>query len=121
MQAPFRPAFLRASFRLLLVGFGRLVQNGGPREGCEQGDPLAPALCALGQHAALHAAQARLRSEDEEVFAFLDDLYVLTCVVASNHGKTRTFGWSSAPAPPEVAELGPDVGRVDKAPKERGS
>ncbi|CAE7364560.1 unnamed protein product [Symbiodinium natans] len=59
-----------------------LVQNGGPREGCEQGDPLAPALCALGQHAALHAAQARLRSEDEEVFAFLDDLYVLTCVVA---------------------------------------
>ena len=66
---------------------------------------------AVGQHAALRAAQARLHPEGEEVFAFLDDLYVLTtlareardvaageveatCGVASNHGNKRIFGWS---------------------------
>ena len=91
-----------------------------------------------GQHAALLAAQSRLQA-DEEVFAFLDDLYVLTtlprtrvardvvagaveagCGIASNHGKTRIFGWSNAPAPPEVADLGPDVWRGDKPPHQRG-
>ena len=44
-------------------------------EGGEQGDPLMPALFALGQHAALTAVQARLRSTDQ-LFAFLDDVYV---------------------------------------------
>ena len=45
-------------------------------EGGEQGDPLMPALYALGQHPALLATQARLQ-DDEAVFAFLDDVYVL--------------------------------------------
>ena len=46
-------------------------------EGCEQGDALAPALFALGQHDALHQAAAALHPEDSLV-AFLDDLYVIT-------------------------------------------
>ena len=47
------------------------------REGCEQGDPLAPALFALGQHGALCQAPSALRTS-ERLLAFLDDLYVLT-------------------------------------------
>ena len=45
-------------------------------EGGEQGDPLMPALFALGQHPALRAASAQLR-HDEELLAYLDDLYVV--------------------------------------------
>ena len=43
-------------------------------EGGEQGDPLMPALCALGQHAALREVQA---TAGEMLFAYLDDIYVL--------------------------------------------
>ena len=76
-------------------------------EGCEQGDPLAPALSALGQHAALCQASSALHGS-ERLLAFLHDLYVLTtrerareardtvvqavqegCGIASNEGKTR--------------------------------
>ena len=46
-------------------------------EGCEPGDPLAPALFALGPHAALCQASSALHSS-ERLLAFLDDLYVLT-------------------------------------------
>ena len=46
-------------------------------EGCEQGDPLAPALFALGQHDALHRAAAGLHPDDSLV-AFLDDLFLTT-------------------------------------------
>ena len=42
----------------------------------EQGDPLMPALCALGQHAALTQVHATLR-QGEMLFAYLDDIYVL--------------------------------------------
>ena len=45
-------------------------------EGGEQGDPLMPALYALGQHAALSQVSATLR-EGEMIFAYLDDIYVL--------------------------------------------
>ena len=45
-------------------------------EGGEQGDPLMPAFYALGQHPALAEANSLLR-EDEFLFAFLDDVYVL--------------------------------------------
>ena len=46
-------------------------------EGCEQGDPLAPALYALGQHDALQRAAEGLDPSDS-LLAFLDDLYVVT-------------------------------------------
>ena len=45
-------------------------------EGGEQGDPFMPALFALGQHPALQALQAQLQ-DDERLFAFLDDVYVV--------------------------------------------
>ena len=91
------------------MGRRRDVHQG---EGCEQGYLLAPALYAIGQHAALLAAHGRLQA-DEEVSAFLDDLYVLTtlprarvardvvagaCGIASNHGKTRMIELSSCKA-----------------------
>ena len=45
-------------------------------EGGEQGDPFMPLLFALGLHRALSAVQARL-SDNEKVFAYLDDIYVI--------------------------------------------
>ena len=45
-------------------------------EGGEQGDPLMPALFALGQHRALVAVRERLRP-DEHLLAFLDDVYIV--------------------------------------------
>ena len=42
-------------------------------EGGEQGDPLMPALFALGQHKALDAIQNNLR-HNEKPIAFHDDL-----------------------------------------------
>jgi hypothetical protein len=45
-------------------------------EGGEQGDPLMPALYALGQHPALEAVRPQLLP-GEPLFAFLDDVYVL--------------------------------------------
>ena len=107
-------------------------------EGCEQGDPLAPALFALGQHDGLQRASAALR-EGETLMAFLDDLYVVLpdparsreaidlvtgCVeahtgIAANRGKTRVFTFVGGPAPAGVAELGRDAWRGDK-PLEHG-
>ena len=46
-------------------------------EGGEQGDPLMPALFALAQHDALVKAAGQLGS-GERLFAFLDDLYLVT-------------------------------------------
>ncbi len=46
-------------------------------EGGEQGDPLMPALYSLAQHRALVEAAGQLLPT-ERVFAYLDDLYVLT-------------------------------------------
>ena len=46
-------------------------------EGGEQGDPLMPMLFSLGQHAALMAVAARWR-DGERLFAFLDDLCIIT-------------------------------------------
>ena len=45
-------------------------------EGGEQGDPLMPALYALGQHPALRQVQATLRA-GEHLSAFLNDVYVI--------------------------------------------
>ena len=107
-------------------------------EGCEQGDPLAPALYALGQHGALLKAASAVHASDS-LLAFLDDLYVLTtreraraardtvvgiveaeCGIASNEGKTRVYSSAGGPPPPGVAELGSDVWRGDKPLEERG-
>ena len=46
-------------------------------EGGEQGDPLMPALFALGQHAALVEVNEKLQ-DGEFIFAFLDDIYVVS-------------------------------------------
>ena len=107
-------------------------------EGCEQGDPLAPALFALGQHESLARAAETLHPSDC-LMAFLDDLYLVTvpdrcrgsldavthsvaegCGIASNLGKTRAIGAIAGAAPPGVAELGPDMWRGDKPPNQRG-
>ena len=46
-------------------------------EGGEQGDPLMPLLFCLAVHDALANVQMQLR-EGEYIFAFLDDVYVVT-------------------------------------------
>ena len=49
------------------------IQQG---EGGEQGDALMPMLFSLGQHRALVASAEQLQ-ENEKLFAFLDDIYVV--------------------------------------------
>ena len=73
-QCPARNACSRrrSSSTGMRQGTAHEVRQG---EGGEQGDPLMPALSALGQHAALTAVQARVRSTDQ-LFACLDDVYV---------------------------------------------
>ena len=107
-------------------------------EGVEQGDPLAPAFYALGQHNAFLAANAALQPGDS-LFTFLDDLYLVTTPerarsggdtvagavereagVAANVGKTRVYHAAGGPAPPGVDELGEEVWRGNKPPPERG-
>ena len=46
-------------------------------EGGEQGDALMPLLFSLGQHGALAAVQRQLH-EGEKMFAYLDDIYIVT-------------------------------------------
>ena len=84
-------------------------------EGCEQGDPLAPALFA-GQHDALHRAASTLHPDDSLV-AFLDDLYLARtsldaaveavadhCGIGSNLGKTRAIGACEGPPPQGIGD-----------------
>ena len=78
-------------------------------EGGEQGDPMMPALYALAQHPALAAVAAQLRP-GEQVFAFLDDVYIVCrpdrasllfnlvqqelhaqCGISVNLGKTKVY------------------------------
>ena len=92
-------------------------------EGGEQGDALMPALYALAQHRALVVAQGQLQA-GEHVFAFLDDLYVVSsreravsaymvvskavsehAGVKSHQGKLRMWSRAGGPAPAEVAAL----------------
>ena len=56
------------------AGNQRTIRQG---EGGEQGDPLMPALYALGQHDGLRAGADQLHADDF-VVAYLDDLYVKT-------------------------------------------
>ena len=116
-------------------GERRTIHQG---EGCEQGDALAPALYALGQHDALVAADQQLRP-GECLAAFLDDVYLVTTPararealdavassiearagVAANLGKTRAYNRHGGPAPPGIAELGASVWRGDAPEAARG-
>ena len=117
------------------AGQRRTIRQG---EGCEQGDALAPALYALGQHDAIAAADAQLRP-GECLAAFLDDVYlvitpararesldvVTTSIetragVAAILGKTRVYNRAGGLAPPGIAELGAGVWRGDAHETERG-
>ena len=124
-------------------------------EGGEQGDPLMPVLFALGQDAALREARRRLRgsghylgdlfddpvdsSATENIFAFLDDVYIVTnrararlafntvtnyirtiAGVDTNLGKCRVWSKAGGSPPPGIAELGPDVWRGDRPAVENG-
>ena len=92
-------------------------------EGCEQGDPLSPALFSLGLHDALWKARAELHKEDLLV-AYLDDVYVLTtraraktafdvvqkwiqldAGIRTHLGKTQCWAKAGGEAPPRIAEL----------------
>ncbi len=96
-------------------------------EGGEQGDPLMPALFALGQHPALVNVRATLR-EGEALFAFLDDIYVVSeperaksifeevgrqlqahCGISVNLGKTRV--WNRGGTRPQGFD---DIGTADQ-------
>ena len=100
-------------------------------EGGEQGDPLMPALFALGQHDALAAASANL-APGERLLAFLDDLYVTTtrarartafetvsgevqrrAGVQTHLGKLRAWSRGGGPAPEGLAALGAEVWTAD--------
>ena len=56
------------------VGVVHRVSQG---EGGEQGDAMMPLLVSLGQHEALQATHDQLQ-EGEYLFAFLDDIYLVT-------------------------------------------
>ena len=99
-------------------------------DGCEQGDPLAPALFSLGQHGAAASRQplatarswhswttctlsrrpvarvhdrACLDSVTFEVFAH--------CGIAPNLGKTRVLSLGQTAPPPGIGELGAEINR----------
>ena len=95
-------------------------------EGGEQGDPSMPLLFSLAIHNALAAVKEELEA-GEMLFAFLDDIYVLSrrdrtrpmynllaeklhlqAGIQLHAGKTRTWK-KSGTRPPDVDDLGPDV------------
>ena len=95
-------------------------------EGGEQGDPLMPALFALGLHDTLEAVKAQMLP-GEHLFAYLDDVYILCkpervkklydllekalkdqTGLKLNTGKTRVYNRGSV-QPEGVQELGAEV------------
>ena len=93
-------------------------------EGGEQGDPLMPALCSLGQHSALQHTQQQLQA-GERLYAYLDDVYLIVpphrvetayhilahelqqhAHIQLNPAKTRVWN-NSGHRPPNVEHLGP--------------
>ena len=97
-------------------------------EGGEQGDPLMPALFSLGAHPALQALQAQLQ-QDERLFAFLDDVYVVCSpdrinaifsllqnalfihsAIRDHHGKTQV--WNRGGVVPTGIEVMEAVARI---------
>ena len=61
-------------------------------EGGAQGNPLMPALFAVGQHRALVAMKDRLLPH-EHLLAFLDDIYIVLERVVIIHTKLRVQLW----------------------------
>ena len=93
-------------------------------EGGEQGDPLMPALCSLGQHSAVQHTQQQLQA-GERLYAYLDDVYLIVpphrvetayhilahelqqhAHIQLNPAKTRVWN-NSGHRPPNVEHLGP--------------
>ena len=66
-------------------------------EGGEQGDPLMPALFALGQHEALQAI-SRGFLPGKKLFAFLDDIFIVAAPerLAILHRLVETALWDHA-------------------------
>ena len=107
-------------------------------QGGEQGDPLMPVLYALGQADALEHAAEQLH-EDDTIFAFLDDVYVVTsrtraavafrtiadCIeryagVRSNLGKLEAWSPSGGAAPPGLEAISPSAWKGDRPGIENG-
>ena len=105
-------------------------------DGGEQGDPLMPALFAIGQHSALVSADSKVQelmnqsvTWDEQyfkplLFAFLDDLYVVTvrdiaraafdivtgevekiAGIRTNLGKLQLYSAAGGSCPPGFADI----------------
>ena len=135
---PFARLFYGQAFAYCWWDAASNLQEIRQGEGYEQGDPLAPALFALGQNESLARAAETLHPSDC-LMAFLDDLYLVTvpdrcrgsrdavthsvaegCGIASNLGKTRVIGAIAGAAPPDkppnqrgMVVLGSPVGHPD--------
>ena len=102
------------------AGISHMIRQG---EGGEQGAALMPALFCLALKPALAEIQAALQP-DEQVYAYLDDIYVVTsparvravfdlvsevlyrvCRIRVNRGKLVAWNASGSSAPADVAEL----------------
>ena len=74
-------------------------------EGGEQGDPLTPALFALGQHEALEAI-CRVLLPSEKLFAFLDDIFIVGAPerMAFLHAQVESALWDPSANPYQSGE-----------------
>lgn len=111
-------------------------------EGGEQGDPLMPALFALGQHDAISAAAEQVSSvngDQVHVVAFLDNLYLVCprmqaryafdCFtnemqqrrgISTHLGKLRLWSKAREPVPAGFVDLEDQIGVGDAACDTRG-
>ena len=93
---PFVRMFFRYPSEYLWEDEVGIVHRIPQREGGEQGDAMMPLLFSLGQHEALEDVHRQLRA-GEYLFAFLDDIYLVTppdragaCSVCSVGGRSST-------------------------------
>ena len=95
--SPFRAAVPRPTFQLHLGGRVGGSSRHLAGEGGEQGDPLMPALFALGQHEALEAI-CMVLLPSEKLFAFLDDIFIVGApeCMAFLHAQVESALWDHA-------------------------